>query len=48
LELLVDSGKAKTQRLAALRHEAEEILAMTVASIKTLRRKTYTSSRAGI
>jgi four helix bundle protein len=48
MELLVDSGKAKVQRLAALRREAEEILAMTVASIKTLRRKTYTGSRAGI
>jgi four helix bundle protein len=45
MELLVDSGKARAPRLADLRDEAEEILAMTVASIKTLRRKTYTRAQ---
>lgn len=39
MELLVDSGKTAAERLAKLRREAEEILAMTVASIKTLRNK---------
>jgi len=36
---MVDSGKTRAERLASLRGEAEEILAMTVASIKTLRNK---------
>ena len=42
MELLVDSGKTRAERLAGLRREAEEILAMTVASIKTLRNKRQT------
>jgi four helix bundle protein len=37
LELLADSGKMRKSRLQALMDETEEILAMTVASIKTLR-----------
>ena len=39
MELLVESGKTRANQLMALRREAEEILAMTVASIKTLRAK---------
>lgn len=38
LELLVDSGRVKGARLDALITEGSEILAMTVASIKTARR----------
>ncbi len=39
MELLIESGKTRAEQLSALRREAEEILAMTVASIKTLRAK---------
>lgn len=39
MELLVESGKTRTESLTILRREANEILAMTVASIKTLRAK---------
>lgn len=39
MELLVESGKTRAEQLAKLRRETEEILAMTVASIKTLRAK---------
>jgi len=42
MELLVESGKTRAERLASLRREAEEILAMTVASSKTLRDKRQT------
>jgi len=38
MELLVDSGRVKPRRLEALRGEGNEILAITVASIKTARR----------
>ncbi|MEO1148200.1 MAG: four helix bundle protein [Cyanobacteria bacterium J06638_22] len=39
LELLVESGTLPAAKLQALMTETNEILAMTVASIKTLRRK---------
>lgn len=39
LELLVESGLMPEARLADLMQEADEILAMTVASIKTLRNR---------
>ena len=38
VELLVDSGRIKQKRLEPLMREGSEILAMTVASIKTARR----------
>ena len=37
LELLVESGLIPQEQLAELSRETDEILAMTVASIKTLR-----------
>src|SRR6266404_9046427 len=37
MELLVDSGVLPADRVAALKKEADELIAMTVASIKTLR-----------
>ena len=39
LELLIEAGILPEHRLAALMQETEEILAMTVASIKTLRNR---------
>jgi four helix bundle protein len=39
LELLVESGLIPTEKLKSLMSETNEILAMTVASIKTLRAK---------
>jgi four helix bundle protein len=39
LELLTDSGLVSAKRLAALMDECSQILAMTVASITTLRRR---------
>jgi four helix bundle protein len=38
LDLLAESGIIKQEKLLSLAKETEEILAMTVASIKTLRR----------
>jgi four helix bundle protein len=38
IELLIDAGLVRRQRLANLLEEANEILAMVVASIKTARR----------
>lgn len=38
MELLADSGRVKAPRLVALMREGEEILSITVASIKTARR----------
>ena len=38
MELLIDSGRMKPDRLADLMRERGEILAITVASIKTARR----------
>jgi four helix bundle protein len=39
LEMLADAGVVKHDQLAALMKETDEIIAMTVASIKTLRAK---------
>ena len=39
MELLEESGKTKAETVFVLRREAEEILAMTVASIKTARKR---------
>ena len=47
MELLSDSGAVPAERLAALRKEANEIVAMTVASIKTLRIRNRTVSLGG-
>lgn len=46
MELLEESGKTKAGQLAGFRREAEEILAMTVASIKTLRAKSAANSKS--
>ncbi|MBZ5514171.1 MAG: four helix bundle protein [Acidobacteriia bacterium] len=47
MELLSDSGVVPSDRLAVLKKEANEIVAMTVASIKTLRsRRTQTDQAA--
>jgi four helix bundle protein len=48
MELLVESGKTKANQLSAQCREAEEILAMTVASIKTLRAKPPTNPKSRI
>jgi four helix bundle protein len=40
MELLVETGVIGADRVAPRRKEADELVAMTVASIKTLRRKT--------
>lgn len=48
MELLVESGKTRAEHLAKLRREAEEILAMTVASIKTLRAKSPANPKSRI
>jgi len=37
IELLVETGIVKADRVAALRKEADEILSMVVASIKSAR-----------
>ena len=39
MELLIDSHRMKRERLAGLMQEGGEILAITVASIKTARRR---------
>jgi four helix bundle protein len=39
MELLIDSNTVRARRLSSLMKEIEEILAMTVASIRTMRRK---------
>jgi four helix bundle protein len=44
MELLVDSGVVKRSRLASLMDEADQILAIVVGSIKTLKRKRYPKS----
>jgi four helix bundle protein len=38
MEMLIDTGRVKSERLAELMKEGGEILAITVASIKTARR----------
>ena len=48
MELLGESGKTKAETAFALRREAEEILAMTVASIKTLRAKSAANPKSKI
>jgi four helix bundle protein len=45
LDLLGDSGIVPADRLADLAKEADEITAMTVASIKTLRAKSSAANR---
>ena len=40
MDLLVEAGVIEAGRVAPLKKEADELIAMTVASIKTLRRKT--------
>ena len=40
MELLAESGLASEQRLKALKSEAHELLAITVASITTVRKRT--------
>jgi four helix bundle protein len=40
VELLVETGVIGADRVASRKKEADELIAMTVASIKTLRRKT--------
>jgi len=39
MELLVDSGQVRSNRLVSLMKEGEEILSITVASVKTARRR---------
>src|SRR6266550_4554419 len=39
MELLIDSGTVSLKRLSSLMKEVDEILRMTVASIRTMRRK---------
>ncbi len=46
MELLVEAGVIGADRVGPLRNEADELVAMTVASIKTLRRNTA-GKRAG-
>lgn len=46
MELLEESGKTKAETVLALRREAEEILKMTVASIKTLRIKSTANPKS--
>ena len=43
MELLVDAGLIPAEKVASLMSETNEILAMTVASIKTLREKSKES-----
>ncbi len=45
LEILLESGLVSGQRLDELKTEADEIVAMTVASIKTLKSRSNRSPR---
>ena len=45
MELLIDSGLVPANKLANLMSETNEIVAMTVASIKTLRQKNNLKSK---
>lgn len=47
MELLIEAGIISAPRLASLRSEMDEILAMTVASIKTLRSRSRDSKERG-
>jgi four helix bundle protein len=46
LELLIDAGLMPASRLAELMTEASEITAMVIASLKTLRAKSYKLQRS--
>jgi four helix bundle protein len=48
MELLSDSGVIPLDRLTALKKEANEIVAMTVASIKTLRSRRRQADEAAV
>ena len=48
LEILVEARKIIASRLEPLRHEIGEIIAMTVASIKTLRSRTIQNRKSKI
>jgi hypothetical protein len=48
LGMLVDARKAEQKRCAPLINEANEILAMTVASIKTLRSRSRFNPKSKI
>lgn len=45
LELLIDSGLLSAARLSNLSAETNEIIAMVITSLKTLRAKSHTSQR---
>ena len=46
LELLADSKKVAARRISALQYEIDEIVSMTVASIKTLRRRSIENPKS--
>ena len=48
IELLVDAGLVMPKRIEPLRNEVHEIVAMTVASIKTLRRRPIQNPKSKI
>ena len=48
IELLVDTGLVDPKKVAPLTGEIEEILRMTVASIKTLRRRPIQNPKSKI
>ena len=45
MEVLVESGIISPEQVAPLKKEGDEIIAMTVASIKTLRSRSWARSR---
>ena len=45
VEVLIDAGLMPEHRLSTLMQEGDEILAMTVASIKTLRKRKWPLDR---
>jgi len=47
MELLTDSSVVPAERLLPLKREANELVAMTVASMKTLRSRQFASAAAG-
>ena len=48
MELLVDAGLASRDRVSVLLKEANELVAMTVASIKTLRSRERANAQRGV
>ena len=48
IELLVDAGFVEAKRVQPLKDEVDEIVAMTVASIKTLRRRPIQNPKSKI